>query len=59
MSKKHEKFENQRYITTGVDKNVNILVQQFLWELIDSLQGERDFLQIFNLEPVISCKDKM
>jgi hypothetical protein len=43
------KFQNKRFITSGVDLMVNPLLQLFLWHLVDSLPLPKDYLQIFKL----------
>jgi len=44
-----EKFKNKRYITKGIAKNVNPLLQIFMWECIDGLKVHKDYLQVFEL----------
>ena len=41
------KFKNQRYLTSGVNSKVNLPLQLFMWQLIDELEVEKDYLQIF------------
>ena len=41
------KFKNQRYLTAGVKTNVSLPLQLLMWQLIDELDGEKDYLQIF------------
>ena len=41
------KFKNQRYLTAGVKTNVSLPLQLLMWQLIDELDGERDYLQVF------------
>ena len=43
-------FNNQRYITRGIDAEIPFELQVFMWESI-SLISEPDYLQIFKLEP--------
>lgn len=43
-------FKNARYITRGVMREVNLSLQFFLWQLIDSMPSMRDYLQIFKFE---------
>ena len=38
-----------RYLTRGVDSEIPLDIQIFLWELVDKLPKERDYLQVFNL----------
>ena len=45
-------FNNQRYLTLGVEAEIPLALQLFLWNCIDRLPEERDYLQIFQLEPM-------
>ena len=45
-------FENPRYLTSGVDATIPPYLQLFLWQCIDRLPEERDYLQVFDLEPM-------
>ena len=38
-----------RYLTRGVDSEIPLDIQIFLWELVDKLPKERDYLQVFSL----------
>lgn len=42
-------FKNQRFLTKGVDSQVNPLLQILLWHLIDNMPLPKDYLQIFKL----------
>lgn len=44
-------FNNSRYLTRGVNSAIPLELQLFLWNCIDQLPEERDFLQVFSLEP--------
>ncbi|MCR4758705.1 MAG: DUF960 domain-containing protein [Oscillospiraceae bacterium] len=44
-------FNNQRYLTAGVAAAIPDYLQLFLWQCIDRLPEERDYLQVFRLEP--------
>ena len=44
-------FNNQRYLTRGVDESIPLRLQNLLWNLIDLLPPERDYLQVFSLSP--------
>ena len=46
---KEKKFENERFITRGVEENLNPLLVMVLWELIDSMTIQQDYLQVFEL----------
>ena len=43
-------FNNQRYITRGLDSEIPFELQLFMWECIDRLPEECDYFQIFRLE---------
>lgn len=48
-------FENDRYVTRGVQASVSLPLQTLLWYLIDSMDvPEKDWLQVFELEPAES-----
>jgi hypothetical protein len=45
-------FSNKRYITKGVDNDIPIDIQMFLWSCIDKMkqQGQQlDYLEVFEL----------
>ncbi len=43
-------FNNQRYLTKGVQAEIPLELQLFMWVCIDSLPSERDYFQVFRLE---------
>ena len=43
-------FDNQRFLTRGVDTEIPLELQLFLWSCIDRLPEERDYFQVFKLE---------
>ncbi len=43
-------FNNQRYLTKGVQAEIPLEFQLFMWVCIDSLPSERDYFQVFKLE---------
>lgn len=45
-------FDNERYVTRGVMDSLEIPIQIFLWEIIDKLEGEKDYLQVFELKQI-------
>lgn len=53
-------FDNERYITKGVNETVSIQLQIILWSLIDELKKREnfkiDYLQVFELRNVKSKK---
>lgn len=44
-------FNNPRYLTAGVAASIPEVLQLFIWQCIDRLPDERDYLQVFRLEP--------
>lgn len=44
-------FQNQRFLTRGVQTEIPIELQLFMWNCIESVP-EPDYLQIFRLEPM-------
>lgn len=45
-------FDNNRYLTCGVDNVIPIELQLFLWNCVDGLPEPRDHLQVFDLKQV-------
>lgn len=43
-------FNNQRYLAKGVQTEIPIPLQLFMWGCIDRLPKERDYFQVFKLE---------
>lgn len=43
-------FNNQRYLTKGVQAEIPLELQLFMWGCIDKLPEERDYFQVFRLE---------
>ncbi len=41
-------FDSKRYITKGVNEKVSLLLQLFMWQCIDSMDVQKDYLQVFN-----------
>ena len=44
-------FENNkgRYLTRGVDAEIPLDIQIFMWEAVDNMPEPKDWLQVFNL----------
>lgn len=49
-------FNNNRYLTCGVDSAIPIELQLFLWNCVDGLPEPRDHLQVFDLKQVGSLQ---
>lgn len=45
-------FKNQRYLTRGIEAEIPLELQLFLWDCIDRLPEPRDYFQVFKLHPV-------
>ena len=45
-------FQNPHYLTRGVDAEIPFELQLFMWGCVSNLPEERDYLQVFNLEPL-------
>lgn len=43
-------FNNQRYLTKGVQAEIPIGLQLFMWGCIDKLPEECDYFQVFKME---------
>lgn len=42
-------FNNDRYATRGITAAVPLSIQRILWYMIDTMNGEKDYLQVFEL----------
>lgn len=49
-------FNSNRYITKGVQENISLELQFFMWDCIDDLSEPKDYLQVFNLSVVDSLQ---
>ena len=38
-----------RYLTRGIDENIPLELQLFMWEAVDRMPEPKDWLQVFNL----------
>lgn len=44
-------FDKQKYITRGIQSEIPIWIQKFMWKSIDCMDiSHKDYLQVFNLE---------
>ena len=41
-------FNNNRYLTCGVDSTIPLELQLFLWECVDRMPAPKDYLQVFS-----------
>ena len=44
-------FKSLRYMTRGISDSISPLIQTFIWNCIDRLPDNCDYLQVFRLEP--------
>ena len=44
--------KENRYITRGINKKIDLPLQILLWSLVDDLKIEKDYLQVFKLSRV-------
>ena len=44
-------FTNPRYLTRGISEGLQPELQLLLWTMIDHMEGEKDYLQVFDLSP--------
>ena len=44
-----ENFKNQKFITRGVNSEVSLLLQLFMWQCIEEMMSPKDYLQVFEL----------
>lgn len=44
-------IKSPRYLTRGVNDTLPLQLQVFIWNCIDRLPDERDYLQVFRLKP--------
>ena len=42
-------FTNARYITRGISCSLHPCLMSFIWDKVDALPDERDYLQVFDL----------
>lgn len=45
-------FNNSKYITRGISETIGFEIQILLWDMIESMNIEKDYLQIFDLIPI-------
>lgn len=42
-------FDNNRYLTCGVDSTIPLDLQLFLWKCVECMPAPKDYLQVFEL----------
>ena len=45
-------FNKERYLTRGVSNEIPLEIQILLWSMIDGLNVKKDYLQVFEIEPI-------
>lgn len=54
-------FDNKRYITIGIRKNINKKIQMEIWNIIDRLKSKDnfhlDYLQVFELKEIENTRE--
>ncbi|MFR2797455.1 DUF960 family protein [Romboutsia timonensis] len=45
-------FNKERYLTRGVSNEIPLEIQILLWSMIDGLNVKKDYLQVFEIEPM-------
>ena len=47
-------FNNDRYISNGINTEIELFLQLLMWEMVDEMQVEqKNYLQVFKLEPIL------
>ena len=44
--------DKPRYLTSGIDAKIPLEIQLFLWNAVDHMPAEKDYLQVFKLSDV-------
>ncbi|HBF6648741.1 TPA: hypothetical protein KOT44_002064 [Clostridioides difficile] len=44
-------FSNERYLTREVADRVPVEIQILMWDLVEEMEGEKDYLQVFEVIP--------
>ncbi|UUC42746.1 DUF960 domain-containing protein [Clostridioides difficile] len=47
-------FKGRKFLTKGIENEIPIQLQVFMWNLIDKLKIKRDYLQVFDIAPIDS-----
>ena len=42
-------FNGKRFVTSGIAEKVPLLLQVIMWNMIDTMDKPRDYLQVFDL----------
>ena len=52
-------FQNQKFMTCGVRDKIPLILQALMWELIENLPVDKDYLQVFLLSAETSGKQRI
>ena len=44
-------FSNERYLTREVADRVPVEIQILMWDLVEKIEGKKDYLQVFEVKP--------
>lgn len=45
-------FDKDRYLTKDVSKKIPLEIQVLLWSMISEIKIKKDYLQVFEIEPI-------
>lgn len=45
-------FDKDRYLTRGVSEEIPLEIQILLWSMIGEIKIKKDYLQVFEIEPI-------
>lgn len=45
-------FDKDRYLTKDVSKKIPLEIQVLLWSMISEMKIKKDYLQVFEIEPI-------
>lgn len=45
-------FDKDRYLTRGVSEEITLEIQILLWSMIGEIKIKKDYLQVFEIEPI-------
>ena len=45
-------FDRDRYLTREVSNEIPLEIQILLWSMIDGLNVKKDYLQVFEIDPI-------
>lgn len=45
-------FDKERYLTRGISNEIPFEIQLLLWSMIEEVTVKKDYIQVFEIEPV-------